>query len=101
MARFVPVANVCRFPIGCPGVEIWWEVWGGFVLLDKAWARSLTGVAIEGLFGAAFVVGDRGWVLDGDARWWVGSIVGLIGSAVSFLVTVAGRWSCAQSLAGL
>ena len=101
MARFVPVANVCRSPIGCPGDEIWWEVWVGFVLLGKAWAGSLTGAAIEGLFGAAFIVGDRVWVLDGDALWWVGPIVGLVGSDVSFLVTVAGWWSCARSLAGL
>ena len=83
MARFVPVANVCRFPIGCPGVEIWWEGWCGFVRFCEAWTRSLTGATIEGLFGAAFVVGDRGWVLGVDERWWVGSIVGQIGSAVS------------------
>ena len=74
---------------------------GGFVLASEAWAGSRIGAAVDGLFGAAFVVGDREWVLDGDARWWVWSIVGPIGSAVYFLVTVAGWWSCARSLAGL
>ena len=90
MVFSVPVANVPRSPIGCPRDEFWWEVKGGFVLMRKAWAGSLTGAAIDGLFLAAFGVGDRGWVLDGDVLWLVGPIVRLIKSAVSVWVTVAG-----------
>ena len=46
----VPVANLCRSPIGCSRSEIGREVRGGFVLLSKAWAGFLIGAAIDGFF---------------------------------------------------